>query len=182
MRTSGAPGAGRDRAALATRASRGPAMHRIALSLLLLALASGRGEAQTFAPRGPAEPAGYAGTVEYVEGAWAITVCGTRPVTWYSGEMPDSARGMVEVHEAEHRRFMAGFPSCRHFDEWKRASIDNAIIAEARAFCAAARYDYLRRRYPSFMEAVWAQARTFANYFLILGPEDAAGAIYENCG
>ena len=157
-------------------------MTRLTIALVLLALCTGGAHAQAYAPRGAAGTVPYAGTVEYEEGAWAITVCGTRAVTWFSGEMPDSARGMVEVHEAEHRRFMATFPSCRHFTEWKRASMDNAIIAEARAFCAGAKYDYLRGRYPSLMEAVWAQAKTFSHYFLILGPEDAAGAIYKNCG
>jgi hypothetical protein len=157
-------------------------MTRLALTLAMLALASGRAHPQAYAPPGAAPAVSYAGTVEYEEGAWAITVCGTRAVTWFSGEMPDSARGMVEVHEAEHRRFMASFPSCREFNAWKRASVDNAIIAEARAFCAGAKYDFLRGRYPSLMEAVWAQARTFGQYFLVLGPEDAAGAIYRNCG
>jgi hypothetical protein len=157
-------------------------MTRLALTVLLLALAVAPARAQSYASRAKAETGSYAGTVEYVEGAWAITVCGTRPVTWFSGEMPDSARGIVEVHEAEHRRFMASFPSCERFNAWKRASVDNAIVAEARAFCAGAKYDYLRGRYPSLMEAVWAQSKTFGQYFLTLGPEDAAGAIYKNCG
>lgn len=157
-------------------------MVRIALAVALLTLVSASAQAQAYAPMGASAGSAPAGRVEYEEGAWAITVCGTRPITWFSGEMPDSARGMVEVHEAEHRRFMATFPSCREFTAWKRASIDNAIVAEARAFCAGAKYDYLRGRYPSFMEAVWAQAKTFGQYFLLLGPEDAAGAIYKNCG
>jgi hypothetical protein len=157
-------------------------MIRTALALLLLVLSIAPARAQTYSPAGLPRPAGYAGQVEYEEGAWAITVCGTRAVTWFSGEMPDSARGMVEVHEAEHRAFMASFPSCHDFNVWKRASIDNAITAEARAFCAGAKYDYLRGRYPSLMEAVWAQAKTFEHYFILLGPEDAAGVIYKNCG
>jgi hypothetical protein len=120
--------------------------------------------------------------VEYDEGAWGVTVCGTHPVTWYSNEMPDSARGMVEAHEAEHRRFMASFASCREFNEWKRASVEHVIIAEARAFCAGARYERLRGRHASLMEAVWAQAKVFRHYFIAWGPEDAASAIYRYCG
>jgi hypothetical protein len=113
-------------------------------------------------------------------GAWAITVCRTRPVTWFSEEMPEHARGMVEAHEAEHRRHMASFGSCEEFWAWRRADPEHEIIAEARAFCAGAKYEIAAGRHRSFLGAVREQALVFENY-QVWRLEDAVAAIIRNC-
>jgi hypothetical protein len=113
-------------------------------------------------------------------GAWAITICRTRPVTWFSEEMPEHARGMVEAHEAEHRRHMASFPSCEEFWAWRRADPEHEIIAEARAFCAGAKYEMAGGKHRSFLAAVREQALVFENYH-VWRLEDAVAAIIRNC-
>jgi hypothetical protein len=118
--------------------------------------------------------------VAYHEDAWATTICLTHPVTWYSNELPASEWGMVEAHEADHRRLMASFDSCRSFRAWTQADPEHAVQVEAEAFCAGARYDTLTGRLPSFAEAVWAQARTFAGYYP-WDVADAVSAIFRYC-
>lgn len=145
---------------------------KCALVALFVALAfPACGRAQTVQPT----------TVNYDESAWALTVCHTRPITWFSGEAPQEEMGMVLAHEAAHRRHMKEFKTCEDFKAWKYASVANRVEIEARAFCAGARHDWAMGKHVSLSAAIAAHAHYFVRYF-DWSVQDAADAIKHYCG
>jgi hypothetical protein len=120
-------------------------------------------------------------TIRLYEEWSAFTICGTKPTSWVRMDIDAEERAMVEAHEGEHRRLIATFPSCAAYQEWYRASEQNRIESEARAFCAGAKADLARGRYATLAEAVWEHARWFRWYFGNASQADAAAWIHHNC-
>lgn len=119
--------------------------------------------------------------VLYTEDAWAVTYCVTRPVIWYSDEMPETERWMVKAHETSHVDDMVRFGGCTEFWWWLNTVPPARLLVEAKAFCAGAKHNARMHR-ASLMSAVWQQARVFVNYELGWDVSDAATAIYRQCG
>jgi hypothetical protein len=102
----------------------------------------------------------------------AYTTCATRPKSWFGHEIRPEQRAMIEVHEEEHRRHMAEFGTCEAWYAWRNASVANRVEAEARAFCAGARYEYEQGQHASLEAAIWSHAFHMLWYFGI--PQDHA--------
>ena len=99
---------------------------------------------------------------------WGFTQCEAMPTSFLNvtpGVVPPERVGMVIAHEANHREFMARYPSC---EAWKRAMNDDPqvrIDMEAEAHCVGAMYEFARGEHPSLLIALSEQARWFSWYF-----------------
>lgn len=113
----------------------------------------------------PPRPAGEWITMRVHEDWYGAAMCGSRPTSWTNDETPESDRGWVKVHEAEHRRLMATFTDCRAFREWFDKSLENRIEMEARAYCAGALWELEKGRFDTLDGAMWKHATTMGAYF-----------------
>lgn len=114
----------------------------------------------------------------------AFTVCATRPKTWYGHEVSHALRPMVEAHEADHRVWMAQFPTCDDYYTWVDASLENQIELEARAFCAGSKADVVSGRFRSLNDAITQAAAWLSHGYLHLALTEAAAEaeIRKYCG
>lgn len=152
-----------------------------ALLLLALLLAPSALPAQTLSIPSERHFPEWALRIRINEWHAAFTTCSTRPITWTSNEVLPEDTAMVRAHEEEHRAHMREFPNCRSWYVWRESSRENAILTEARAFCAGARVDFARGRFATLFEAVRVNSHILTRYWFRLSQPEALVAISRVC-